>query len=484
MKIKNPKLTNLKIIAKRYLNFEFCILNFEFNRGYAALATTLITIAVSLITIGGLNFFSLQEVNTNRNFTKSVESHYISEAGTEDALYRIVTGKQISSSETLAVGQGITTVSITTIGGQRIIRSEGQRGNLQQNLETKIDTNQTGANFNYGVQIGNGGLTMDNNSFINGDVFSNGHMVGASNATIAGDAFAAGTSRLEGMIVNGNARANLIKTSTVSGTASSTTDLKDSITGVNAYAANLKTSVISRDGYYLTKDAGTLILGQGFPGTPAPPNLAAVNMPIPDSQLDQWESEAMAGGIHPGPCPLAYGTGDTITLGPKKIDCDLTIQGSAQVTIAGPLWIKGNLAIKNSAQVSLSPSFGDNSGVIIVSNPANQTTSSKIEVENSATINGSGTAGSYLLLVSRNNSAEGGGDDKAITLKNTGASSIYYAPHGLVSVQNNSVVKEITAWKLEIKNSATVIYELGLRSIHFSSRPSGGYDVKYWKEVE
>lgn len=475
-----------KITTREYKNFALCALRFALYQkgGYAALVTTLITIAASLITIGGLNFFSLQEVNINRNFTKSVESHYVSEAGTEDALYRIVTGKQIASSETLAVGQGMTTILITNVGGQLTIRSEGKRENLQQNLEARIDTNQTSANFNYGVQIGNGGLTMDNNTFINGGVFSSGHMVGASNATITGDAFAAGPSRIDTMIVNGNARANLIRTSVVDGTASSTTGVIDAVVGVNAYAANLQTSVISRDAYYLTRDLGTLILGQGFPGTPAPPDLAAINMPIPDSQLDQWESEAMAGGTHPGPCPLTYGTGDTVTLGPKKIDCDLTIQGSAQITIAGPLWVKGNLTIKNSAQVTLASSFGAQSGVIMVDDPANRTTSSKISVENSATISGSGTAGSYLLLVSRNNSAEGGGDEKAITLKNTGASSIYYAPHGFTSVQNNANVKEITAWKLEIKNSATVTYELSLRNVQFGSGPSGGYDVKYWKEVE
>src|SRR3989338_10202260 len=115
------------------------LLKFKNQDGYAALATTLITIAASLITIGGLNFFSLQEVNMNRNFTKSVESYYVSEAGAEDALYRIVTGKQISSSETLAVGQGTTTVLITDIGGQITIRSEGQRRNLQKNFETRID---------------------------------------------------------------------------------------------------------------------------------------------------------------------------------------------------------------------------------------------------------------------------------------------------------------------------------------------------------
>ena len=452
--------------------------------GYAALATTLITIAASLITIGGLNFFSLQEVNMNRNFTKSVESYYVSEAGAEDALYRIVTGKQISSSETLAVGQGTTTVLITDIGGQITIRSEGQRGNLQKNFETRIDASQTGASFNYGVQVGDGGITMDNNTIINGNVFSNGSIVGTNNATITGDGFAAGASRIEGMIVNGNARANLIKTSTIGGTASSTTDLRDSITGVNAYVANLQTSVISQDGYYLTKDIGTLILGQGYPGTPAPSNLATADMPIPDSQLDQWEAEAAAGGVQTSPCPLTYDTGSVVTLGPKKIDCDLNIQGSAQITIAGSLWIKGNLKIKNSAQVNLSSSFGAQSGVIVVDDPSNRTASSKIEVENSATINGSGTAGSYLLLASRNNSAESGGDEKAITLKNTGASSIYYAPHGFISVKNNAVVKEITAWKLEVKNSATVIYELGLRNVQFGSGPSGGYDVKYWKEVE
>ena len=108
------------------------------NDGYAAITATIITVAVSLIIIASFTSFSFQEVNVNRAFLKSVQSHYVAEGGIEDATYRVVSGKQIGSSETLAVGNGTTTIGVTQQGSQKIIRSEGRRDVFGQSLETRI----------------------------------------------------------------------------------------------------------------------------------------------------------------------------------------------------------------------------------------------------------------------------------------------------------------------------------------------------------
>lgn len=46
--------------------------------------------------------------------------------------------------------------------------------------------------FNYGLQVGNGGLEMGNGSNLNGSVYSNGNITGGNNNRITGDAWVAG----------------------------------------------------------------------------------------------------------------------------------------------------------------------------------------------------------------------------------------------------------------------------------------------------
>lgn len=167
-----------------------------YKKGYAAVTTAIITLIVSLTIVSGLSFFSFQEVNTSRSFTKSVETKYVSESGTEDAIYRLVTGKQLSSGEQLGVGgKGTTTITIDTQGNKRIIRSEGTGTKSQQNLETRVDINISPTNFAYGAMVGDGGITMANNARIEGSLYSNGNVTGSTGVVITGDTFvAAGSS--------------------------------------------------------------------------------------------------------------------------------------------------------------------------------------------------------------------------------------------------------------------------------------------------
>ena len=162
------------------------------NQGYAAITATLLMLTISLTVISAFTFFTLQEVNTNRAYTKSVDTHYVSESGIEDAAYRIVTGKKINASELLGVGNGTTTVTITTSGNDRTIRSEGVRNDFQNNMQTTINVTTQGVNFFYGVQVGDGGLAMDTNSTVTGSVYSDGSILGNNGAKITGDATVAG----------------------------------------------------------------------------------------------------------------------------------------------------------------------------------------------------------------------------------------------------------------------------------------------------
>ena len=162
------------------------------NNGYAAITATIFTLVISLTIISAFTFFTLQEVKTNRAYVKSIDAHYVAESGIEDATYRVVAQKQIGASEILGVGDATTTITVTTTGNTRTIRSEGIKDAFQNNLQTTVDITSSGANFYYGVQVGDGGITMSNTSRINGNVFSNGSITGNNSPVITGDATVAG----------------------------------------------------------------------------------------------------------------------------------------------------------------------------------------------------------------------------------------------------------------------------------------------------
>jgi uncharacterized protein YjlB len=89
------------------------------------------------------------------------------------------------------------------------------------------------------------------------------------------------------------------------------------------------------------------------------------------------------------------------------------------------------------------------------------------------------------MVVSRNESAEQGGNEKAILIQqSTGGALLVYAGHGEITLQNNTDLTEITAYRVRLQNSTEVIYDSGLASAVFVAGPGGSYVIDSWKEVE
>jgi hypothetical protein len=130
-------------------------------------------------------------------------------------------------------------------------------------------------------------------------------------------------------------------------------------------------------------------------------------------------------------------------------------------------------------------SLGRRSVQFIVDNPSNRLTSSKIEIRNSTLFNGSGDSRSFIMLMSLNESAALAGTQKAIDVtQSANGKVIVYADRGLIEIGNGITLKEVTGHKINIANSATVIYESGLSSLLFTSGPGGGYSLEDWRQVE
>jgi len=52
---------------------------------------------------------------------------------------------------------------------------------------------------------------------------------------------------------------------------------------------------------------------------------------------------------------------------------------------------------------------------------------------------------------------------------------VAYAAHGLIPLANSVSLKEVTAYKIKLQNSAKVTYDTGLPSAVFQSGPGGSW---------
>ena len=163
--------------------------------------------------------------------------------------------------------------------------------------------------FRYAVQVGTGGVVMNNSATINGSVYSNApddalrSIQGYNSSVITGDAWTVGTISIPDPWVQGNKHENQ----------------------------------------------------------------PSSQMPTIDYQ--QWKDTAADGGtidcgITPALCNLS-GSGSA-NIGPKKYQGNLTISNSKIVTMQGPVYVTGNFSISNSARLNLDNSFGSNGTVLIV----------------------------------------------------------------------------------------------------------------------
>lgn len=159
-------------------------------------------IVVVLVLINVLAIISgAQLFSQNTNYTnQSAAVLNLAEAGVDKALASLnKTGGSYTGETETVLGSGSLSVSITSsTPNTKIIESTGYIPS-KENAKVKRTVKMTvargiGVAFNYGVQVGDGGLQMEENSRINGSVYSNGNIKMRNNSTITGDAWvAAGT---------------------------------------------------------------------------------------------------------------------------------------------------------------------------------------------------------------------------------------------------------------------------------------------------
>jgi len=161
--------------------------------GQAIITATVLFLFISTTIILGVSAPIYKEVRTVRDSQNSKSSYFASESGQEDVVYRLRTGLQLSTTEIITLNNIVVTTDINDVLGGKEITSSADNNSLIRKLQVNL-IDSTGIAFNYGVQVGDGGLEMDSSSRVEGvggavgNVYSNGPIMGSTGATITGDA--------------------------------------------------------------------------------------------------------------------------------------------------------------------------------------------------------------------------------------------------------------------------------------------------------
>ncbi|MDO8435791.1 MAG: hypothetical protein Q7S82_00170, partial [bacterium] len=340
-----------------------------------------------------------------------------------------------SNSVSFTIGDARATTTITDgLGGTKIITSEGDDSNRIKKNQVVYQISADGVSFFFGAQVGDGGIRLDDNATINGNVFSNGS-IGASNGIITGTVkVAKKENMIDGLNVSGDAYVDICINSNIFG-------ILYASTSINCTASQF---------------------------IPSPVEIATTSLPISQAQITEWENEAATGGTYVGDYIL---NGGTTYLGPKKIQGNLTVQNNAKLFLTGKVWVTGSVNITNNAIVQLDKNtYHSLSGIII--------SDGLITLANNSVSSGSGDAGSYLMYLSIS------ALNPAIIIQNNAIVDILYTSNGWIEVSNNAQLREITGYGIYLKNNSRITYEIGLIDTSFLSGSGGGWKVTSWKEIE
>lgn len=432
------------------------------NRGFAIILATLLVLCAGLIIILSASYISLNNIKAIRNNLYSIQAYYAAEAGIEDSLFRLLDPDMEDpnpDSYSLFAGGAEATLEISKdpISGSYTIISQGDKSNRIRKAKIELAITTTDVSFHYGVQVGAGGLTMDSNSKVYGNIYSNGPVAGSSNTKIYGDVYSASSS---GKID----KLKVLKSSS---------GAEDG----NAHANTISNSNIANGAYYQNIIKTTA--GSYHQGSPDPP---VEQMPVSEEEITNWKNSATSGGVIGS---YLLGGNDEDSLGPVKVNGSLTVTSNAILTITGTIWVTGNVILESNAVLQLDFAYGTLSDVIVADG--------RILLDSNIIICGSEgynknakkcnlSAGSYLMLLSTDNSLEP--DNPAILSKSNTATAILYTNQGVIVLDSNSKLKEATAYALYLNSNAEITYETGLANAQFTSGPGASYEVVEWKEIE
>ena len=396
---------------------------------------------------------------TVTSLTAAKQAYVTGEAALEDVVYRFVTTGSGTLGATLTGIRGAATTTVTYDSTRDVytIRANTVAGRAERVTVVELQR-QPGSAFNYGIQTGNGGFRIANGATVDGNIFSNGTIEGQGSSFITGDAISAGD---DGYIADMEIQGS-------------------------SWSHTLESSVVFGDAHYNDEVGGNTVGGsrvQPFTVFDEEP------LPIEEDEFDEWQAHiedtgALIRATDPECDGGEYEISTDTVLGTTKIECDLYIRGVAggtELVLNGSLWVVGNIRFSNGPVVRVGPFQDGNSVFMIADDPTDRTTRSTINIANDTEIYGSGHESSFVMLVSRNQSASLGGSTPAIEIgQRSSGDMILFAGAGSVQIRNQINLNAVTGYRIDIGNNSTVTYQDGLQNINFTGGPGATYHIAGW----
>jgi hypothetical protein len=424
----------------------------------------LLVLLVLMITLGlALISDVLGTITQSKRSEQVLVAQALSEAGIEKAYWKLnESGGSYIGENDLTLDTGVVDISVTNIDSEnKYIDAMAYVPSKTNPITTRkvrakvtADFNESSVHFHYGVQVGHLGVTMSNNSAVIGNLYADGNVECGNGSQITGDAFVSGHEHDH----------------------EHEHDINHCNIGNDAKAHSVISSSVTRDLYYANSKSGST--AKKFINIHHDELPHEIGMPISHSTITTWESWAEAGGVHEGDLSIS---GGSQTLGPIRINGDLTVTNGATLTITGVVWVSGDIHFSNNAIIKLATSYGQNSGMMIADSPHDEEGHGHITVSNNVTIQGSGNPKSTIMMLSTNGGSSI--DHPAITAGNNSTAVIYYASEGMVEISNNAKLRAVSGEGLHLSNGAQVQYDTGLADANFSGGPGGSWQIKEWQIV-
>ncbi len=191
--------------------------------------------------------------------------------------------------------------------------------------------------------------------------------------------------------------------------------------------------------------------------------------PILQSYIDGWKSDALNGGTFNGNYSVGY---SGASIGPLKINGNLTVSGGGTLTVNGTLWVTGNISLTGGSRIILSSSYGSSDGVVV--------SDGNITIGGGATAHGSGVPDSYIMLLTTSSSGS------AISISGGSGAVILYASNGTLTVSGGASLNSATAYRVVVSGGSELVYESGLVNMQFTSGPAvaSSYSIDVWSESQ
>ena len=152
------------------------------NNGFAAILVVIILMSLVLIITFSLSMIITTKSRISKSLVLSARSYYSAESGIEDALLRITNNDyNWMAVNSFSLDGAVVSQSIIQVGDITTVESLSSYYNNERKVKTELSPTVDNISFHYGVQVGEGGLTMANNSTINGNLYSGGDVIGSSN---------------------------------------------------------------------------------------------------------------------------------------------------------------------------------------------------------------------------------------------------------------------------------------------------------------